>query len=146
MSTPQTRLCAPASAAAGNVDVLLAGAAISGIGAGYRLTTGLLGKTFLILDSRAGIGGTWDLFRYLGVRSDSDLGTFAYQFKPRTRDNGRFWVNGQAVGLGEDGEKSDGWLSACEHRTGHVRPAPSPDPAHLVSRPGAPARRATAGD
>ena len=111
MSTPQTRLCAPASAAAGNVGVLLAGA---GIGI-------------------SGIGDTWDLFRYLGVRSDSDRDTFACQFKPWTRDNGLFWINGQAVGLGEDGEEADGWLSAYEHRTGHVRPAPSPGPAHLVS-------------
>ncbi len=133
MSTPQTRLCAPASAAAGNAGVLLAGAGISGIGAGYRLTTRLPGTTLLILDAREGIGGTWDLFRYLGVRSDSDLDTFTYQFKPWTRDNGRFWVTGQAVGLGEDGEEADGWLAACEHRTGHVRPAPSPAPAHLVS-------------
>ena len=88
MSTPQTRLCAPASAAAGNVGVLLAGA---GIGI-------------------SGIGDTWDLFRYLGVRSDSDRDTFACQFKPWTRDNGLFWINGQAVGLGEDGEEVDGWL------------------------------------
>jgi hypothetical protein len=144
MSTPQTRLSAPASAAAGQAAVLLTAAGISGIGARYRPKTRLPGTTLLILHAREGIGGTWDLFRYLGVRSDSDLDTFAYQFKPWTRDNGLFWINGQAVGLGEDGE-ADGWLLACDHRTGHVRPAPSPDPAHLVSRPGA-GTEGTAGD
>ena len=72
MSTPQTRLCTPVSAAAGQAGVLLTGAGISGIGVGYHLTTGLPGTTLLILDAREGIGGTWDLFRYFGVRSDSD--------------------------------------------------------------------------
>jgi cation diffusion facilitator CzcD-associated flavoprotein CzcO len=141
MSTPQTRLSPPAT---GHIDVLLAGAGISGIGAGYHLKTRPPGTTLLILHAREGIGGTWDLFRYPGVRSDSDLPTFAHQFKPWTRDNGRFWINGQAVGLGEDGE-ADGWLSAYEDRTGHVRPAPSPAPATW-----SPTRRArtegTAGD
>ena len=132
MSTPKTRLSAPASAAAGHIDILLAGAGISGIGAGYHLKTRLPGTTLLILHARDRIGGTWNLFRYPSVRSGSDLPTFAYQFKPWTRDNGRFWINGQAVGLGEDGE-ADGWLSPYEYRTGRVRPALPPGPAHLVS-------------
>ena len=114
MSTPQTRLSAPASAAAGHIDILLADAGISGIGAGYHLKTRLPGTTLLILHARDRIGGTWDLRRYPGVRPASDLPTFACQFKPWTRDNGRFWINGQAVGLGEDGE-ADGWLSPYEH-------------------------------
>lgn len=63
-------------------DVIIVGAGISGIGAGRYLTTELPGKTFAILEGRAASGGTWDLFRYPGIRSDSDLHTFGYEFKP----------------------------------------------------------------
>ena len=70
MTTRQTRLCAPASAAAGHAGVLVAGAGISGIGDGYRLKTRLAGTTLLILHARDGIGGTWELFRYPGVHFD----------------------------------------------------------------------------
>ena len=68
-------------------DVLIVGAGISGIGAAYHLKTELPGKTFAILEGREAIGGTWDLFRYPGIRSDSDLHTFGYEFKPWTSDN-----------------------------------------------------------
>jgi monooxygenase len=71
----------------GHVDVLIVGAGISGIGAAYHLKTRVPGKTFAILEAREAIGGTWDLFRYPGIRSDSDLHTFAYEFKPWTSDN-----------------------------------------------------------
>ena len=64
------------------LDVLVVGAGISGIGAGRYLRTEHPAKTFAILEARAGSGGTWDLFRYPGVRSDSDLHTFGYDFKP----------------------------------------------------------------
>jgi cation diffusion facilitator CzcD-associated flavoprotein CzcO len=72
------------SAAAGveHLDVVIVGAGISGIGAGRYLTTSLPGKTFAILEARGASGGTWDLFRYPGIRSDSDLHTFGYEFKP----------------------------------------------------------------
>jgi len=65
-----------------HLDVLIVGAGISGIGAGHYLTTELPGRSFAILEARAGLGGTWDLFRYPGIRSDSDLHTFGYEFKP----------------------------------------------------------------
>ena len=68
-------------------DVLIVGAGISGIGAAYHLKTERPGKTFAILEGREAIGGTWDLFRYPGIRSDSDLHTFGYEFKPWTSDN-----------------------------------------------------------
>jgi cation diffusion facilitator CzcD-associated flavoprotein CzcO len=65
-----------------HLDVLIIGAGISGIGAGRYLKTELPSKSFAILEARAACGGTWDLFRYPGVRSDSDLHTFGYEFKP----------------------------------------------------------------
>ncbi|MGN6242494.1 MAG: flavin-containing monooxygenase [Motilibacteraceae bacterium] len=64
------------------LDVLVVGAGISGIGAARYLTTSLPGKSFAILEARGALGGTWDLFRYPGARSDSDLYTFGYEFKP----------------------------------------------------------------
>ncbi|MGQ7296539.1 alpha/beta fold hydrolase [Quadrisphaera sp. KR29] len=72
-----------------HLDVLVVGAGISGIGAGRYLATELPGATFAILEARGASGGTWDLFRYPGVRSDSDLSTFGYEFKP--------WVDEQAI-------------------------------------------------
>src|SRR5919107_1733030 len=65
-----------------HLDVLVVGAGISGIGAGRYLRTELPAKSFAILEARAASGGTWDLFRYPGIRSDSDLHTFGYDFKP----------------------------------------------------------------
>ncbi len=63
-------------------DVIIIGAGLSGIGAGYRLQTRCPRKRFVILEARADIGGTWDLFRYPGVRSDSDMFTLGYPFRP----------------------------------------------------------------
>ena len=71
----------------GHVDVLIVGAGISGIGLGHHLTTKQPGRSFAIVDGRDAIGGTWDLFRYPGIRSDSDLHTFGYEFKPWTSKN-----------------------------------------------------------
>jgi cation diffusion facilitator CzcD-associated flavoprotein CzcO len=65
-----------------HLDVLIVGAGISGIGAGRYLSTEHPSKGFAILEARAASGGTWDLFRYPGIRSDSDLHTFGYEFKP----------------------------------------------------------------
>src|SRR5437763_929858 len=68
------------------IDVLIIGAGISGIGAAYHLQDKQPGRTYAILEARQAIGGTWDLFRYPGIRSDSDLHTFGYAFKPWTSD------------------------------------------------------------
>ena len=65
-------------------DVLIIGAGLSGIAAGYHLQTKCPAKRFVILEGRESIGGTWDLFRYPGVRSDSDMFTLGYSFKPWT--------------------------------------------------------------
>jgi cation diffusion facilitator CzcD-associated flavoprotein CzcO len=67
-----------------HVDVLIVGAGLSGIGAACHLRQRLPGKTFTILEARAAIGGTWDLFRYPGIRSDSDMFTLGYRFRPWT--------------------------------------------------------------
>ncbi|WP_102418037.1 NAD(P)/FAD-dependent oxidoreductase [Mycobacterium sp. 4858] len=72
-----------------HVDVLIVGAGISGIGAAYYLQTMAPTKSFAILEARDEIGGTWDLFRYPGIRSDSDLHTFSYEFKA--------WENDKAI-------------------------------------------------
>lgn len=63
-------------------DVLVVGAGLSGIAAGYYLQTQLPGKSYAILEGRDAIGGTWDLFRYPGIRSDSDMYTLGYSFAP----------------------------------------------------------------
>jgi cation diffusion facilitator CzcD-associated flavoprotein CzcO len=64
------------------VDVLIVGAGLSGIGAGFYLQRDCPDKSYLILENRDAIGGTWDLFRYPGIRSDSDMFTLGYGFKP----------------------------------------------------------------
>ncbi len=63
-------------------DVLIVGAGLSGIGAGVHLQTDCPGRSYAILEARERLGGTWDLFRYPGIRSDSDLYTLGYSFKP----------------------------------------------------------------
>ena len=65
-----------------HVDVLIVGAGLSGIGAGYHLQTACPDRSYMILEGREAIGGTWDLFRYPGIRSDSDMYTLGYAFKP----------------------------------------------------------------
>ena len=65
-----------------HVDVVIVGAGLSGIGSAYHLQTQCPGKTFVLLEGRDAMGGTWDLFRYPGVRSDSDMHTLGYRFKP----------------------------------------------------------------
>jgi monooxygenase len=67
-----------------HLDVLIVGAGLSGIGAGYHLQQKCPGKSYAILEGRETIGGTWDLFRYPGVRSDSDMFTLGYSFRPWT--------------------------------------------------------------
>jgi cation diffusion facilitator CzcD-associated flavoprotein CzcO len=63
-------------------DVVIIGAGLSGIGAARYLKTRLPGKSFVVLESKPRMGGTWDLFRYPGIRSDSDMHTMGYAFKP----------------------------------------------------------------
>jgi len=67
-----------------HVDVLIVGAGISGIGAGYFLQKSCPERSYAILEGRKDLGGTWDLFRYPGIRSDSDMHTLGYSFKPWT--------------------------------------------------------------
>jgi monooxygenase len=75
------------------VDVLIVGAGLSGIGAAAHLTRTLPRTSYVVLEARGVSGGTWDLFRYPGIRSDSDMYTMGYAFKPWTRD--------EALGSGE---------------------------------------------
>src|SRR3989338_5355437 len=67
-----------------HLDVLIIGAGLSGIGAAYHLMKHCPGKRFAILEGREALGGTWDLFRYPGIRSDSDMFTLGYSFRPWT--------------------------------------------------------------
>src|SRR5580765_1460539 len=69
-----------------HLDVLIVGAGISGIGAAVHLRKHSPDQSFVILESRDDLGGTWDLFRYPGVRSDSDMFTLGYAFKPWTQE------------------------------------------------------------
>ncbi|WP_323762631.1 NAD(P)/FAD-dependent oxidoreductase [Maricaulis sp.] len=80
---------------ANEFDVLIVGAGLSGIGAAYHLQTRCPGRSYAILESRDAIGGTWDLFRYPGIRSDSDMYTFGYAFRPWT--GGKAFADGPAI-------------------------------------------------
>ncbi|ALG09157.1 flavin-containing monooxygenase [Kibdelosporangium phytohabitans] len=68
-----------------HVDVLIIGAGLSGIGAAHQVHSAFPDRTYAILEARDAIGGTWDLFRYPGVRSDSDMHTLGYRFRPWTQ-------------------------------------------------------------
>ena len=73
-------------------DIVIVGAGLSGIGAACHLKRECPNKNFIILEARASIGGTWDLFKYPGIRSDSDMFTLGYKFKP--------WRSGKAIADG----------------------------------------------
>jgi monooxygenase len=77
-----------------HVDIVIVGAGLSGIGAGCHLQQNCPGKTFTILEARDSTGGTWDLFRYPGIRSDSDMYTLGYSFKP--------WTQAKSIADGPD--------------------------------------------
>ncbi|MET7835677.1 NAD(P)/FAD-dependent oxidoreductase [Micromonospora sediminicola] len=79
--------------ASDHVDVLIVGAGLSGIGAAVHLGRECPGKTYAVLEARDAIGGTWDLFRYPGIRSDSDMYTLGYAFKP--------WTDPKAIADGD---------------------------------------------
>lgn len=68
----------------GDVDIAIVGAGISGINAAFRIQTELPGFTYTVLEGRADVGGTWDLFHYPGIRSDSDLHSFGFSWNPWT--------------------------------------------------------------
>ena len=94
-------------------DVIIVGAGVSGIGAACHLRMKCPNRTFIILEGRADIGGTWDLFRYPGIRSDSDMHTFGYNFKP--------WKSKKSIA---DGESILAYVNeaATEHAvTSHIR-------------------------
>jgi monooxygenase len=76
-----------------HVDVLIVGAGLSGIGAAHHLQRQRPRDSYAILEARASIGGTWDLFRYPGIRSDSDMHTLGYRFRP--------WVEQKAIADGD---------------------------------------------
>jgi monooxygenase len=75
-----------------HVDVLILGAGLSGVGAACHLETDRPGTSYAVLEAREVMGGTWDLFRYPGVRSDSDMFTLGYSFEP--------WVEAEAIADG----------------------------------------------
>jgi cation diffusion facilitator CzcD-associated flavoprotein CzcO len=77
-------LTRPADHTAEHFDVLIVGAGISGVGGAYHLTQQCPGKSFVVLEAQDSFGGTWWTHRYPGIRSDSDLHTFGYRFKPWT--------------------------------------------------------------
>lgn len=98
---------------AGLLDAVIIGAGISGIGAAYRITERNPEARYVILERRERIGGTWDLFRYPGVRSDSSIFTLCYPFEPWTRKEGV-----------ADGEHIREYLTATAHKYGidaHIR-------------------------
>jgi cation diffusion facilitator CzcD-associated flavoprotein CzcO len=84
MNVIATTRTASASQSTEHFDVLIVGAGISGIGSAYHLTWQLPGTSFVVLEEQESFGGTWLTHRYPGIRSDSDLHTFGYRFKPWT--------------------------------------------------------------
>ena len=70
-------------------DVVIVGAGLSGIGAAVHLQKHCPGRSYAILESREALGGTWDVFRYPGIRSDSDMYTLGFNFEP--------WTDGKAI-------------------------------------------------
>jgi monooxygenase len=96
-----------------HVDVLIVGGGLSGVGAAYHLQDKCPGKSYAILEARGSVGGTWDLFRYPGIRSDSDMYTLGYSFKP--------WRAANAIA---DGPSILDYIRETAHENGideHVR-------------------------
>ena len=93
MNATPARTAEPA-ASSGHVDVLIVGAGLSGIGAACRLQMQAPGTSYAIVEARGVSGGTWELFRYPGVRSDSDMFTLGYPFRP--------WRKPEAIAGGAD--------------------------------------------
>ena len=118
-------------------DVVVVGAGISGIGAGRHLQAHCPDRSYVILEGRANIGGTWDLFRYPGIRSDSDMYTLGYSFKP--------WTGAKAIA---DGPSILAYLheTATEYglyRAHPLRPSRERGVVGLGARRAGPSRRRT---
>ena len=109
-----------------HVDVLIVGAGLSGIGAAVHLQKNCPGKSYLILEGRPSMGGTWDLFRYPGIRSDSDMHTLGYSFQP--------WREAKAIA---DGPSILNYVKQTAAQYGvdrHIRYQPSRHERRLVER------------
>jgi cyclohexanone monooxygenase len=103
----------PARDEADLLDVLIVGAGLSGIGAAWHLQRRCPGKRYAILEARGAVGGTWDLFRYPGVRSDSDMYTLGYAFQP--------WLEAKAIA---DGPSIRRYIETTARKNGidrHIR-------------------------
>ena len=100
-----------------HVDVLIVGAGLSGIGAAHHLQAAFPKRTYAILEARDALGGTWDLFRYPGVRSDSDMHTLGYRFRPWTQD--KAIADGPSILRYVRDDRHRG-----RHRPAHPLPAP----------------------
>lgn len=90
-----------------HLDVVIVGAGLSGIGAAYRLQTRCPGRSYAVLEARAAVSGTWDLFRYPGVRSDSDMYTLGHRFRP--------WREGKSLA---DGDSIRRYIEQTAHEHG----------------------------
>jgi monooxygenase len=126
-------------------DVIIVGGGLSGIDAAYHLQSYCPGKSYVILESRDAIGGTWDLFRYPGIRSDSDMYTFGYSFRPWQKDSSisdgesiRTYIRDTAEAYGIDRHirfrhrvKSASWSSADALWTVEVERGPEQEPVRL---------------
>ena len=129
-----------------HVDVLIVGAGLSGVGSACHLRRRLPGKTFAILEAREDMGGTWDLFRYPGIRSDSDMFTLGYSFRPWTepeaiadgpsilryiRDTAREYGIDEAIRYGHRVTRAV-WSTADAHWTVQVERADTGETLHLT--------------
>ncbi|MGZ8259776.1 MAG: flavin-containing monooxygenase [Caldimonas sp.] len=120
LAAPRSPPAAHAASDDALLDVLIVGAGLSGIGAAHDLQERCPDKRFRIVEARAAIGGTWDLFRYPGVRSDSDMFTLGYRFRP--------WTEPRSIA---DGASIRGYIRATAEEAGIV---PKIDFGHLVRR------------
>ncbi len=104
---------AAASSAIEHLDVIIVGAGISGVSAAHHIKEGCPGRSFALLEGRERMGGTWDLFRYPGIRSDSDMHTLGFQFRP--------WRDAKAIA---DGPSIRKYVKATANESGltdHLR-------------------------
>ncbi|TCP96389.1 cation diffusion facilitator CzcD-associated flavoprotein CzcO [Sphingomonas sp. PP-F2F-A104-K0414] len=110
------------------VDVLIVGAGLSGVGAAVHLQRNMPTKSYAIVEARDALGGTWDLFRYPGIRSDSDMYTLGYAFKPWTGEKSivdgssiRDYITEAAVENGVDRHiRYDNRVTMAEWRSGNA--------------------------